>query len=193
MDEHISPSYGRANPWERQVKEGEREYAAFLAYRNMSYRDGLDGAYTPRKLSGVALVLGHSTATLQGWAASFCWEERVGAFDRELDRRKVEGAMSQAQRVEFAHARIRDKLRGAYEGWVEDVIARHDRGEIVSDRIGLAIGEHLAKYDRLGNGLSTENISIHHGVDLDSFTPEELETFAALANKARLTTEVKKG
>lgn len=68
-----------AEPWERLARERVRPFRAFAAFRDM----GAD-----RSISAVARQLSVSRQILTRWQARFDWNERVEAFDADLDRQR---------------------------------------------------------------------------------------------------------
>lgn len=171
-------------PWERQARESEIEWAQFRAYRDLGYPNGPGEDFRARDLKQLSAVSGVRLGELKAAHSTYAWEERCGAYDREIERRKFEASMTSVQRVEYAHQRMRDKSRLILEVALDEIRAKQEAGEHLSARETIALKDSVTKDDRLWTGQSTENISIKHGVNLDALTPEELEQFAALANKA---------
>lgn len=72
------------SPWERQKGESEKAYEAFVIYRDM----GAD-----RTITAVAKKLTKSRTLIGRWSAQWNWQERVLAYDNELQREaKAEAA-----------------------------------------------------------------------------------------------------
>lgn len=64
-------------PWERQKGESEKAYEAFAAYRDMGEK---------RTFAAVAEKLGKSDTLIRRWKVRWNWQERVRAYDNELER-----------------------------------------------------------------------------------------------------------
>lgn len=64
-------------PWERQKGESEKAYEAFAAYRDMGEK---------RTFVAVAEKLGKSDTLIRRWKVRWNWQERVRAYDNELER-----------------------------------------------------------------------------------------------------------
>ncbi|MGE3404356.1 MAG: hypothetical protein AB7K63_17325 [Vicinamibacterales bacterium] len=72
------PLDGELEPWERQPGESEKAYAAFLAYRNLESGK--------RSIVKAAKAVGKSYHLLCRWSAQWSWLQRVGDYDRDLER-----------------------------------------------------------------------------------------------------------
>jgi hypothetical protein len=83
--------------WDRQIGETAKQYAAFLAYRDL----GLSA----RSIPATARVLGLSPRTGQvgAWSARNHWRERVDAWDGELERRKQVALTDEIQEMARRH------------------------------------------------------------------------------------------
>ena len=181
---HVSASYG-IQPWERGARESETEWAAFRLYRDSGYPNGPGETFIARDLKRLSLVTGVRLGELKAHHATYSWEERCGAYDREIERRKFEQVMTSAQRADYTWQRIRDKQRLILETAVDELRAKQEAGEHLSARETAQLAEYLSKTDRLWTGQSTENVSVKHGFDLEKATPEELEVLASF--QAELT------
>jgi len=92
-------------PWERLSREGERAYAAFLAYRDLG----------PRRTHEAARVhLGKRPGYLkpiERWSALRDWRLRAGAWDDHLQAERDKVAAEEAAKWE------RRRLQALEEGW----------------------------------------------------------------------------
>lgn len=175
---HVSASYG-IQPFERQSRESETEWAQFRLYRDSGYPKGPGETFVARDLKQLSLATGVRLGELKAAYATYAWEERCGAYDREIERRKFEACMTGVQRVEYAYQRMREKSRLILETALDEIRARQEAGEHLSTRDALSLKADCEKSDRLWTGQSTENVSVKHGFDLEKATPEELEVLAA--------------
>jgi hypothetical protein len=84
-------------PWARQPGETQKQYAAFVVYRDL----GL-GA---RSIPATAKALGLSTRSGQvgGWSSRNSWRERVDAWDREIERKKQIALTDEVQEMARRH------------------------------------------------------------------------------------------
>lgn len=80
--------------WERQDGESGKAYEAFAVYRDMG---------AARTLSGAARQLGKSRALIDRWRRQWNWEERVRAYDRELERAAHEEALKAVREMSRHH------------------------------------------------------------------------------------------
>lgn len=64
-------------PWERQKGESEKAYEAFAAYRDMGQG---------RTISAVVKKLEKSRTLIDRWKDRWDWQERVRAYDNEIEK-----------------------------------------------------------------------------------------------------------
>ncbi|MCC8157477.1 MAG: hypothetical protein LIO54_09415 [Oscillospiraceae bacterium] len=67
-------------PWERQEGESEKAFEAFAIYRDMPTNG------ENRSIRAVGQKLGKSRAIIERWSASNNWQERVKAYDADLEK-----------------------------------------------------------------------------------------------------------
>lgn len=83
-------------PWERQPKESDPAWEAFVTYRDMPEETGLK-----RSLSRVGQKLVKSTTMLSKWSSRHNWVKRVRAYDQYRDDLAVaERAKQQKRRIQ---------------------------------------------------------------------------------------------
>jgi len=70
-----------AHLWERLPGEPSRAFDAFGKYRDMG---------AERSLAKVARALGKTNAVLETWSVRWSWVSRAGAYDDDVDRRRLE-------------------------------------------------------------------------------------------------------
>ena len=92
---------GRA-PYERQVGEGHRAFAGFVAYR--------DQPPGTRSLGGAAPLTGKSQKLMQVWSGEHNWVARAAAWDREQDRVARQARLDQIERVNERHGDIAEQM-----------------------------------------------------------------------------------
>lgn len=174
------------NPWERQANESDQDWMWFQAYRDSAYPNGYEGAFEARTFKLLAARFGTSEATLKGRANSYSWNMRAGAWDRELERRRVSSGMHRVDAVNYAHQRLLDKTRDLLEKTIDHHQTLADTGQLPSIREGIALAELQLKYDRLTTGQSTENVSVRsqHNIDVDRLDPDEIKEWKRLVAKA---------
>lgn len=89
-------------PWERQPKEGEKPYEAFVKYRDMGEK---------RALNAVAAELQKSYTLIRRWKETWNWEERVLAYDNELQKQAHKQAVKKAKNMADRHIDIALKMQ----------------------------------------------------------------------------------
>src|SRR3954451_16993564 len=92
-------------PWERQPREGEEAYAAFLAYRDHGPR---------RTFEATRVRLGKRPGYLkpiERWSARRDWRHRARAWDDQLQAERDEAAAEEAAKWE------RRRIQALEDGW----------------------------------------------------------------------------
>lgn len=89
-------------PWERQKGEGEKAYEAFLVYRDMG---------PERSTRAVAQKLGKSVSLIQRWSRDKDWQERVRAYENDLDRAARKKALADRKAMTDRHISIAMQLQ----------------------------------------------------------------------------------
>lgn len=85
------------NLWERQKGESEKAYEAFSIYRDMG---------SERTLIAVAQRLKKSRTLIDRWSARWNWQERVLAYDNELQKEAKAEAAKELKEMTKRHIGI---------------------------------------------------------------------------------------
>jgi hypothetical protein len=181
----MHPPDDAGQPWSRQARESDVQWAWFVTYRDAAYPDGLDGTFRPRSLRELAESLGHEHGRLAGCAESFAWAWRAHAYDRMVDERRVGAELTEVDRQRAKHSRTWGTL---WEGLECEVakLARMMEGEAPAltpqqlERLLTRATEMM----RLLSGEHTAHVKVE-SEDYSGLTPEELATLRALRDKAR--------
>lgn len=96
------PKCSETKPWERQEKEGEKAFKAFSIYRDMGEE---------RTLQAVADRLQKSYTLIRRWKNIWSWEERVRAYDNNLQQKAHAEAVKKARKMADRHIGIALKLQ----------------------------------------------------------------------------------
>lgn len=78
------------DPWERQPGESRQAYANFVIYRDIG---------PSRSLAKAASETGKNRTTLSDQSAKYRWQDRVDAYDFEMEKRHHEGRMTAIDRM----------------------------------------------------------------------------------------------
>lgn len=89
--------YKPDKPWERQSGESGQAYEAFALYRD---------AGKGRTVSAVVKQLGKSRSLLDRWKARWNWEERVTAYDNDIERQAKEQVIKERKTMLDRHVKI---------------------------------------------------------------------------------------
>lgn len=96
------PKRSETKPWERREKEGVKPYEAFSIYRDMGEK---------RTLQAVANQLQKSYTLIRRWKDAYEWEERVRAYDNNLQKEAHAEAVKRARKMADRHIGIAIKLQ----------------------------------------------------------------------------------
>lgn len=89
-------------PWERQKGESAPAYEAFVAYRDMG---------AERSLQAVAQKLSKSKQLMSRWSRAWNWQERIRAWDNELEKEARAKAVKDRRAMAERHIGIAMQLQ----------------------------------------------------------------------------------
>ena len=90
-------------PWERQPKEPEKAYEAFLIYKNAG--PGRTQIETARKLQ-------KSYRLITNWAKTWNWKNRVALFDRDVEQKATAAAEKEQKDMIARHIKYSLMVQG---------------------------------------------------------------------------------
>ena len=93
-------------PWERQKGESAQAYEAFAAYRDMG---------AERSLTKVAQSLNKTRTLIGRWSSAWNWQERVRAYDNELEKEARAKAIRGRKDMTERHIKIAMQVQKALE------------------------------------------------------------------------------
>lgn len=102
--------------WERQPKESEQAWEAFLSYRDME---------PPRTVHAVCEKLSKSRQLITRWKSAWFWEDRVRAYDNELQKEALAKAIKERQKMNERHVTIGMRLQKLALEALEEFEASH--------------------------------------------------------------------
>lgn len=89
-------------PWERQKGESAQAYEAFSVYLGMG---------AERSTRAVARKLGKSASLIQRWSSDKEWQERVRAYDNDVEREARKKAVADRKAMTERHIGIAMQLQ----------------------------------------------------------------------------------
>lgn len=89
-------------PWEQQPGESAKAFEAFAIYRDMGVE---------RSLRKLTQQLHKNLTTIRDWSVKWNWQERVRAYDRDLDRQAHAQAVREVRSMTNRHIRIAMQLQ----------------------------------------------------------------------------------
>lgn len=131
MDSHST------NMWERLPNEGDKAWAAFLAYIDMPIRDvaNPDNSRTLSNLTrklGYAAPAGKAASTIEDWSAKFNWVERSRAYDAHQSKLTItvkDASLAQFQREVIVRRTQQTVLMNeALNRQLADILLRQNAG-----------------------------------------------------------------
>jgi hypothetical protein len=161
------------DPWEADPRWHPARREAFVTFRDMS----------ERSYPKVARALAKSTTLIKRWAAEDGWQERVRAWDAEIDQRRREEfaapRLTRRAQAETA-ARIRLVVDAFARYFMDELAVYRERGEdpfadlTPSQKLGAAARalQHAQQVERLARGVSTENAGGRAG---EGLIPQDIE------------------
>ena len=174
-----------SQPWQRQARESDQQYAWFLHYRDAAYPDGLEGPFTPRNLARVADDLGLDDRHLSGTAESFAWAWRASAYDRLVDERRVSSDLSEVDRQRAKHSRTWGNLWEGLEREVMKLVLRMEgEAPALTPRELEKLLSKATEMMRLLAGEHTAHVKVD-GQDWSALSPEEQLAMRAILDKAQ--------
>ena len=138
--------WDNVEPWERQKGETQKSFAAFTVYRDMG---------SERSLSKLSQKLVKNKVTLAKWSVQWEWQERVGAWDVELDRQGRLAQIAAVQDMNERHVILARAMLGIVARRLQSV----EPGTLSpSDVVKWA--DVSAKLERLARGEATDRVDI---------------------------------
>lgn len=178
---------GALRPWERLPREGDSAWVLFNAYRESGYPKGPAGGFAPRNKAALAEASGLTPEYLYRLAGEFKWDQRAGAWDRELDRRAREVDLSDAEFARKVMLRRLRKLGNLAEIELDKLLVRAtdpDLPQMTAKELVQTL-EFVLKAERLMAEKPTEIVRAEGAWNLEDLSVEDLEALNALRKKAK--------
>jgi len=162
-------------PWDQQLDEPAKAFAAFRVYRDMGLERSIGDTsmivFPPREGARKNKIVGQ----IAKWASEFRWVERAKAYDRELDRRALDEQVREIVRMNRRHA---DIARLAMEKGLAK-LRNVNPDELSAGDVVRLLGEAI-KWERLAMGVheKSEKLTIQLDNSEDN-TPQHTPDQAA--------------
>lgn len=104
-----------ALPWERQEDESVQAYEAFVIYRDLGLA---------RTAAKVTRELQKSRTLIQRWKRQWYWDERVLAYDNELQKEKYDEDVKAVRAMKKRHIKIAVQLQAKAMEALKELDAR---------------------------------------------------------------------
>lgn len=135
--------------WERQKGEPAPAFAAFRAFRDLGDKRSIDAV-------AEANVVAVRKATLQRWSSIWNWAERAGAYDRMLDRRRVEAAAKEVEAMTQRHIQTGMVLQQRGLEYVHEHLDTAEKRRRLTPTNALRFIELGAQLERRARGVEQE-------------------------------------
>jgi hypothetical protein len=147
---------GRSKPWDRQEKETEPAFHAFVVYRDMG---------AERSLTAAAIEAGYSRQQMADFSRKYDWVARVRAWVRRQDQAKTRSELGEIEKMHRRHVRLALQLQDVTALDLERLIARKEReierdedGNIASANELAKVADRAVRIERLARGEVTERV-----------------------------------
>lgn len=112
--------------WEQQPGESAKAFEAFAVYRNMG---------AERSLRKLTQKLHKNLTTIRDWSIKWNWQERVRAYDYDLDRQAHEQAVHNVQQMNDRHIQMAMQLQEKASAALENLAAANLTPRMILDFI----------------------------------------------------------
>lgn len=140
-----------AKPWERQEKESDKAFEAFVIYRDMG---------VSRSYSKVAEKLQKSDTLINRWGRTYNWTERAGAWDDELDKETQKAQRKEIAKMRQRHADLASQMLEKAANALRFIPEVEIKASDISRMVDVA-----SKLERLSRGDVGEVIEERNGGD----------------------------
>lgn len=144
-----------ANIWDRQDKEPENAWEAFVKYRDRG---------PGRSLTRMQFPLGSTPQQRHEWANTWAWFIRVAEYDKHLDSVRLAEKEARIQEEEKDYGDARKRALTAAFAVAENELRKWEESSfasdmpIKSDPTLIKLFSEVVKLSRLEEGKTTENI-----------------------------------
>lgn len=157
------PTQNESCLWERQVGESDAAWEAFLTYRDFEGK---------RTNQAVADKLQKSCTLIRRWKATWYWEERVRAYENELDREAFEEEKKERRKMAKRHLSIASRLqRAALEG-LENLDTSQLSPKEIKEFLRFATELERDRRNEIINSYEQEVTSEEQGEDVVIYVPD---------------------
>lgn len=146
----------QVQPWERQDGETNKQFEAFVIYRDMGEE---------RSLSKVAEKLQKSTTLMGRWSGSNNWVERVAAWDDEQDRILRAEQIKDIKRMRKRHADMAATMITAAAKGLKEIMAKPE--EMKPNDVARLV-EVASKLERISRGDVGDVVEERQGEAIDA-------------------------
>lgn len=181
-----------ARPWDRMTGETSLAYGAFISYKELSRQD--------RSHSRLASDMNKAHTVISEWSVKWGWQDRIAAWENELELEKERAARKEAQQAGVRQAAHLHAITRVLALPVEELVKRIARQEVdlkdlsTVDLFSLSILSaraypRVALAERLVRGQATEIISHTGEVAQPEWSREDVAAFWGAAQQAGLSPE----
>lgn len=153
-------------PWERQPEETNASWKAFQLFRDMGLERSINAiaktsnggkSFDTNKKKGVKGSISSNYSKYHKWAKKYNWEVRALAYDKMLDKKRIDQAIKDAQKMTERHIGLGVMLQARGAKRVKEM----SEEEVVRMTLPNAIKmiNEGVEIERLSRGLPTSNVN----------------------------------
>lgn len=169
------------NPWDQQLKETSKAFAAFIAYRDLGMR---------RSCSAASNQVGISHNSAMELSKRHNWLERVRAWDAYIDKQTQHNQIEAVKKMKERQIALAMKAQKAAEKGLKKFIAQFNEDQdgkvspYATKPDGLSkLLDTGCRLERLNRDEPEQNIEFSQNTKLDKLSLEELEIYRSLIAK----------
>ncbi len=149
-------------PWERQKGESGQAFEAFKLYRDSGLK---------RSVGKVAETLSKSRQLMSRWKATWDWDERVRAYDNELEKEARKEAARDLKGMTKRHIQISVQLQAKALEALKNMPVEDMSAKDIKEFIKLATD--LERLNRSSLAGKEEDETISQDNDIEIYLPEK--------------------
>lgn len=151
-------------PWERQPGESEQAYEAFALYRDLGPK---------RSNQEVGIQLSKSRQLISRWKSNYNWDERVRAYDNELQKEMHREAVKNLKDMTNRHIKISMQLQKKALAALDNLPVEEMTPKDIKEFIKMATD--LERLNRMSAAIpsANEDMETEESVHVDIYMPEK--------------------
>ena len=141
--------------YDRQNKETDRQWEAFIIYRDMgSSRTLRVTAEVYRETHGLTSLIASTERTVQMWSVRWHWRDRCAAWDRTKDRHRRRAALEDVAKMRDRHIKLSTSVQSLAASELAKWLKETKKNKKITIEVGdlLRVLEAGVKLERISRG-----------------------------------------